>query len=127
MHAEYGSGGGTAVITLLACSLMEQHITVELTAGSRLQALYGSTTSVERTTCNYGLAPDVQYIAAQHGLRIAATDDTGEVRAVERTDHPFFVGTLYQPQLRSTPHAPHPVFTGFVEAAAVRHTYPSSV
>ena len=75
-------------------------------------------TSVEATTCNYGLAPEVQHIADQHGLRIAATDETGEVRAIERKDHPFFVGTLYQPQLRSRPRAPHPVFTGFVEAAA---------
>jgi CTP synthase (UTP-ammonia lyase) len=118
MHAEYGSGEGSAVITLLACSLMDQQITIELRAGSRLHALYGTRTSVEHTTCNYGLAPEVQHIADQHGLRIAATDETGEVRAVERKDHPFFVGTLYQPQLRSRPRAPHPVFTGFVEAAA---------
>jgi CTP synthase (UTP-ammonia lyase) len=26
------------------------------------------------------------------------------------------VGTLYQPQLRSRPEAPHPVFLGFLEA-----------
>ena len=50
-------------------------------------------------------------------MRIAATDLTGEVRAIERVDHPFFVGTLYQPQLRSTPGAPHPVFIGLLDAA----------
>ncbi|HVM66389.1 MAG TPA: hypothetical protein VMU14_16085 [Acidimicrobiales bacterium] len=43
-------------------------------------------------------------------------DDTGEPRAIERTDHPFFVGTLYQPQLQSTPQRPHPVWLGFVRA-----------
>ena len=47
---------------------------------------------------------------------VSAVDDTGEVRAIERADHPFFVGTLYQPQLRSTPEAPHPVWLGFVDA-----------
>jgi CTP synthase (UTP-ammonia lyase) len=117
-HAEYGPGG-TPVITLLACSLMDQQIRVELAPGSRLAALYGQPSSLESTTCNYGLAPEVQHLAEQHGLRISATDATGEVRAIERVDHPFFVGTLYQPQLRSQPGSPHPVFVGFLQAAAV--------
>jgi CTP synthase (UTP-ammonia lyase) len=82
--------------------------------------LYRQARSLEHTTCNYGLAPELQHLAGQHGLRIAATDATGEVRAVERVDHPFFLGTLYQPQLRSTPAAPHPVFVGLLEAAAGR-------
>ena len=115
-HAEYG-GGGTHVITLLACSLQDQTIEVQLTPGSRLAALYGARTAVERTTCSYGLAPEIQHIAGEHGMRMVATDDTGEVRAIERQDHPFFMGTLYQPQLRSTPEAPHHVFVGLLEAA----------
>ena len=47
---------------------------------------------------------------------VAATDDDGEVRAVERPDHPFFVATLYQPQLTSSHERPHPIWTGFVDA-----------
>jgi CTP synthase (UTP-ammonia lyase) len=115
-HAEYGPGG-TPVITLLECSLQDQRITVELAPGSLLGELHGTQRAVEHTTCSYGLAPEVQHIAGEHGMRIAATDATGEVRAIERVDHPFFVGTLYQPQLRSTPGAPHPVFIGLLDAA----------
>jgi CTP synthase (UTP-ammonia lyase) len=119
VHAEYGDAG-TPIITLLACSLMDQEISVNLTPGSRLERLYGASHSAERTTCNYGLAPDVAYLAEQYGMRISATDSTREVRAIERVDHPFFIGTLYQPQLRSAPGAPHPVFSGLLEAAALR-------
>jgi CTP synthase (UTP-ammonia lyase) len=115
-HAEYGEGG-TPVITLLACSLMAQVIEVELAVGSRLAGLYGARSAMERTTCNYGLAPEVQDIASQHGMMVSATDESGEVRAIEREDHPFFMGTLYQPQLSSAPGAPHPVFVGLVAAA----------
>jgi CTP synthase (UTP-ammonia lyase) len=115
-HAEYGPGG-TPVISLLSCSLQDQTITVQLTSGSRLAALHGILQVVEHTTCSYGLAPEVQHIANEHGMVIAATDPTGEVRAIERVDHPFFVATLYQPQLRSVPGAPHPVFVGLLEAA----------
>ncbi|HEV2032768.1 MAG TPA: hypothetical protein VGU71_00980 [Candidatus Dormibacteraeota bacterium] len=115
-HAEYGPGG-TPVITLLECSLQDQTLTVELSPGSLLATMCGTKRVVEHTTCSYGLSPEMQHIAGEHGMRIAATDLTGEVRAIERVDHPFFVGTLYQPQLRSTPGAPHPVFIGLLDAA----------
>ena len=116
-HDEYG-GEGTPVITLLACSLQDQSITVKLTPGTLLATLYGSELSEERTTCSYGLSPSLQQIADEHGMRVAAVDDTGEVRAVERVDHPFFVGTLYQPQLSSMASRPHPVFLGLLAAVA---------
>ena len=115
-HAEYGAGG-TAVITALACSLQGREITVELASGSVLARLYGSARAAERTTCDYGLAPNLQHLAEEYGMQIAGADDTGEVRAVERPEHPFFIGTLYQPQLRSTPDRPHPVFVGLLRAA----------
>jgi CTP synthase (UTP-ammonia lyase) len=115
-HAEYG-GGGTAVITPLACSLQGREIAVDLVPGSLLARLHESAHATERTTCDYGLEPDMQHLAEEHGMRIAATDDTGEVRAVERPAHPFFVGTLYQPQLSSTPERPHPLFLGLLGAA----------
>ena len=118
-HAEYGTGG-TAVISLLACSLQGRTITVRLTPSSQLATLCGSLQAVEHTTCSYGLAPEMQHIADQHGMRVAAVDDTGEVRAVERTDHPFFLATLFQPQLRSAPGHPHPVFVGLLKAALAR-------
>jgi CTP synthase (UTP-ammonia lyase) len=123
-HAE-SSDAGTQVISPLSCSLDGRRIEVVLTAGSRLAALYGDArTVVESTTCNYGLAPAWQHVASDGGMRVSGVDDTGEVRAIERVDHPFFVGTLYQPQLRSSPGAPHPVFTGFVAACAARAAEP---
>ena len=115
-HAEYGAGG-TPVITPLACSLQGREITVDLIGGSLLARLYAAGRVTERTTCDYGLALNAQHLAGEFGMQVAATDDTGEVRAIERRDHPFFVGTLYQPQLRSTPGRPHPVFIGLLQAA----------
>jgi CTP synthase (UTP-ammonia lyase) len=100
---------------------MELRIQIELTPGTRLAVLYGgAATAEERTTCNYGLEPSFQHLASSHGMRVGAVDNTGEVRAIERPDHPFFVGTLYQPQLHSQPGAPHPIFTGLLKAAAAR-------
>ncbi len=105
----------------LACSLDGKTIDVELISGSRLAALHGDAAStIELTTCNYGLDPARQNVASTGGMIVAGVDDTGEVRAIERSDHPFFVASLYQPQLRSAPDAPHPVFVGLVTACAER-------
>lgn len=115
-HAEYGAGAGTPVITPLACSLDQQTIEVDLVAGSLLARLHGAARVTERTTCSYGLAVDAQEIASSAGMTVSGRDGTGEVRVVERPDHPFFLATLYQPQLTSSPEVPHPVFLGFLEA-----------
>ncbi len=117
-HAE-SDAGGTPVITLLACSLDGTEITIVPAPGSKLAAMHdGATTVTELTTCNYGLDPARQHIAEEGGMAISAVDGTGEVRAIERVDHPFFVGTLYQPQLRSAPGAPHPLWVAFLRAMA---------
>jgi CTP synthase (UTP-ammonia lyase) len=119
VHAESSSDEGTPIVTALACSLEGVTIVVELTPGTTLARLHGDATTVaERTTCNYGLDPQHQWIASSGGLVVSGVDATGEVRAVERDDHPFFLATLYQPQLRSTPDEPHPVWLGFVAACA---------
>ncbi|HEY3831106.1 MAG TPA: hypothetical protein VGO03_02325 [Acidimicrobiia bacterium] len=117
-HTEYGATG-TAIVTLLACSLDGTQIDIAIAQSSRLASIYGARVAVEQTTCNYGLEPAHAEIATMHGMRAVAVDDTGEVRAVERADHPFFVATLYQPQLTSEPGKPHPIFIAFVDAAAV--------
>jgi CTP synthase len=37
---------------------------------------------------------------------------------VELEDHPWFVGCQFHPELKSRPNRPHPLFAGFVGAAA---------
>lgn len=118
VHAESGSEGAK-IITPLSCSLDGQQIEVALTRGTLLSELHnGADSVVEFTTCNYGLDPGRQGMADHGGMVVSGVDGTGEVRAVERPDHPFFLATLYQPQLRSTAGSPHPVWLGFIEAAA---------
>lgn len=37
---------------------------------------------------------------------------------IELPGHPFFMGTLFVPQTRSTPQKPHPLVTAFLRAVA---------
>lgn len=43
--------------------------------------------------------------------------DTGLVEIIELTDHPFFIGVQYHPELKSTVENPQPIFVNFVKAA----------
>jgi len=43
--------------------------------------------------------------------------DTNLVEAIELTDHPWFVGVQFHPELKSTVMNPHPLFMRFVKAA----------
>ncbi|MBU1026236.1 MAG: CTP synthase [Candidatus Margulisbacteria bacterium] len=42
------------------------------------------------------------------------------VEVIELPDHPWFLATQYHPEFKSRPTRPHPIFVGFVKAAARR-------
>lgn len=119
VHTEYGRPG-TPVVDELACALADVDLPVALVPGSALAREHGGLAAVERATCRFGLAPRFAWIADAGGMAPVAFDASGEVRAVERPGHPWFVGTLYQPQLRSAPGRPHPYWTGFLRAVLDR-------
>ena len=47
--------------------------------------------------------------------------DGALVEIVEIPDHPWFLAVQYHPEFKSKPNRPHPLFTGFIEAALARH------
>ncbi|MGB3464840.1 MAG: CTP synthase, partial [Cyclobacteriaceae bacterium] len=54
----------------------------------------------------------------KHGMIATGKNpDTNLVEVIELKDHPWFVGTQYHPELKSTVLNPHPLFLKFVKAA----------
>ena len=52
------------------------------------------------------------------GMQVVGTSPDGSLpEIVERTDHPWFIGVQFHPELKSRPFAPHPLFVSFVKAA----------
>jgi CTP synthase (UTP-ammonia lyase) len=90
---------------------------VAITPGSLAAHVWGTAEVRERFTCSYELNPEFEPMLTRHGLTISGRADGGEARIIELPRHRFFIATLFQPQLRSTPHAPHPLITSFVKAA----------
>jgi len=93
----------------------------ELSADSKLAAIYGTTSIQERHRHRYEF--NNQYIDAfvQAGmLPVGKNPENGLVEVIELENHPFFIGTQYHPEYKSTVENPHPLFVAFVKAAKER-------
>ena len=124
-HAETAPGAARAVISPLACALVEATGSVRLFPGTRIASAYGVNKITERYQCSYGLNPEFQASLVAGPLRAAADDETGEVRAVELDGHPFFVGTLFQPERAAFKGETVPLVVAFVSACAAMTPNPS--
>ena len=115
-HAEYDPYASNLFISQLACSLAGREMQLQLTAGSRVAAIYDALRVTERYYCNFGVNPEVVGTLKSGPMHFTGSDSEGEIRVLELPDHTFFVGTLFVPQTRSTSKAPHPLVTAFLRA-----------
>lgn len=116
-HAETAPQSGRAVISALACSLVEVSGEVRLKPGSHIGAAYASEHATEGYHCHYGLNPVFTARLTRSPLRATAHDAQGDVRAIELDEHPFFVCTLFQPERAALRGALAPLVVAFVRAA----------
>ncbi|HEY7851386.1 MAG TPA: CTP synthase [Caulobacteraceae bacterium] len=89
-----------------------------LTPGSRIAEIYGSTDISERHRHRYEV--NIGYRAAFEGAGLIMTGVSPDgllPETVERTDHPWFIGVQFHPELKSRPFAPHPLYASFIAAA----------
>jgi CTP synthase (UTP-ammonia lyase) len=117
-HAESNPAAALPLIAPLACSLVGERGAITLRPGSRIVAIYGRSETVEAYHCSFGLAPRYQSLLEHGAMRITGVDSNGEARVVELGDHPFFIGTLFQPELSASSGVAHPLIRAFLEAAA---------
>ncbi|WP_406374902.1 gamma-glutamyl-gamma-aminobutyrate hydrolase family protein [Streptomyces sp. NBC_00647] len=115
-HAENDPDADDLLIEPLACSLVGHEATVTVEPGSLAQAVIGSERTVERYHCAYGPSRHLDTLRA-HGLRFSGHDEDGHVRIAELPDHPFFLATLFQPELAGDGSRPHPVLRALARAA----------
>ncbi|WP_371676114.1 hypothetical protein [Streptomyces sp. NBC_01276] len=119
-HAENDPGAADPLIAPLACSLVGHEGLVLAEPGSLAESSLGAERSMERYHCNYGPAPRHLPALTGHGLRLTGHDEDGQVRIVELPGHPFFLATLFQPELSGDGSRPHPVIRALAAAAVAR-------
>lgn len=119
-HAENEPDAEDPLIVPLACSLVGHEGPVLIEPGSLAERVLGAERTVERYHCSFGPNPAYLDLLRAHGLRFSGTDETGEVKIAELPGHPFFLLTLFQPELAGDGSQAHPVIRAFATAAADR-------
>lgn len=104
--------GGTMRLGQYPCTLNPE---------SKAFALYGASMIYERHRHRYEVNNDYRAELLKGGMMFAGTSpDNHIVEMVEIPSHPWFVAGQFHPEFKSRPNRPHPLFRGFVTAAAER-------
>ena len=117
-HEETSPGAPILLITKLAFSLVGERRVIKMVPGSLSHKIYAGEEASEQFVCNYGLNPQFRNQFEDSRLRITGVDENNDVRVVELNDHPFFIATLFQPQISSRPSKPHPLIVAYLKAAS---------
>ena len=103
--------GGTMRLGAYDCSLKK---------GSKAHSVYGSLKISERHRHRYEFNNEYLEQFEQNGMIATGKNpDTNLVEVMEIKDHPWFIGTQFHPELKSTVLNPHPLFVKFVKAALI--------
>ena len=102
--------GGTMRLGAYDCEFMN---------GSRIAAIYGGESRIsERHRHRYEVNINYRERLEAVGMVFSGLSPDGELpETIELTDHPWFIGVQFHPELKSKPFAPHPLFASFFEAA----------
>ena len=96
--------------------------TCEVKEGTLAHKIYGKTTISERHRHRYEFNNKFLETYETSGMVASGRNpETGLVEIVELPNHPFFIGSQYHPELKSTVENPHPLFVHFVAAAKEFH------
>lgn len=117
-HAENHPDTVFPLLHRMRCSLVEKSQGIAVVSGTQFERLYGASSGLGEFHCQYGLNPKFEHFSHGGSLEIVARSDDGEVQAVALRGHPFFIGTLFQPERRALKGEIHPVVKAFFAACA---------
>jgi CTP synthase len=101
--------GGTMRLGAYECRIMP---------GSKAANIFNTDTVFERHRHRYEVNINYREKLEKAGLRVAGLSPDGKLpEIVEISDHPWFIGVQFHPELKSRPFEPHPLFSSFIEAA----------
>jgi len=86
--------------------------------GSKVREIYGQAHIEERHRHRYEVNVAYKDKLEACGLTFSGLSPDGVLpEIVEISDHPWFVGVQFHPELKSRPFEPHPLFASFIAAA----------
>ena len=106
------------VITLKGGTMRLGAYPCQIKKSSLAYKIYNQNVIMERHRHRYEFNNKYKNDFEKAGMKTSGINPVSKlVEIIELEDHPFFIGTQYHPELKSTVDAPHPIFVKFVEAA----------
>ena len=91
----------------------------EVKEGTKAWELYGEPLIHERHRHRYEANPKYRKEMEEKGVVFSGLSPDGKLaEIIEYRDHPFFMASQFHPEFQSRPFHPHPLFLGFIKAAA---------
>jgi len=118
-HQEAQPDAVEPLFSALQCAIASTVSEIVVEKSSNAFTIYQQESVFERHYCHFGLNPKYASEFLRAGMRISGTDHQGIARIVELTEHPFFMGTLFVPQVSSKPEKPHPMISAFLMATMI--------
>jgi len=126
-HGETSPDADELLLVPLECSLLGEEAGITVLADTLAARIMGAGPTTERYFCRYGL--NHHYLAALEsaGLVVSGRDEQGDVRIAELSNHPFFLGSLFQPELSSDATWVHPILRAYAQAVRSHAAMPATV
>ncbi len=88
-----------------------------LKKNTKIFKIYNKVNITERHRHRYEVNKNYISILEENGTIFSGmSPDKKLAEVLERSDHPWFVGVQYHPELKSTPFKPHPIFNSFIKS-----------
>ena len=104
------------LVSSLICALIDETDPVIPEPNGLIDTLCGSEKLHETYRCSFGINPEYEHIFENSEFHVSARDPNGAIRAMSLTNHPFFLGTAFQPERAALEGKRHPIITGFIKA-----------
>ena len=116
-NTEDNSDTKMPLINAMFCSLREKPGQIRFKNPSRLYSIYQKELIEEQYNCGFGVNIEYLHLFDDSDMVFTGFDNDSDPRAFELNNHPFFIGTAYQPERSALKQENHPLITGFVKAA----------
>ena len=92
-----------------------------LKSNSKVSKIYNAPSISERHRHRFEVDINYKEILEKNGFIFSGVSPDGLLpEIIEISDHPWFIGVQFHPELKSKPFSPHPLFADFIKAALMQ-------
>lgn len=114
-YSENDPDADILIVTPRSSSLVGKIGEISFTPGSQLHRIFKGKGTKEPYHCNYSLNPKWKARLENAGIYFTGVNNEGQAHAFELPTHPFFIGTLFQPEHSALNGQQHPLIAAFIE------------